>query len=101
MSTDPTPVGLDLDRIRTAVQDSAPPGWARGELAWRRDVTALIAEVERLRQQVVDVRAMHAPFVKAAEHWCQGCSAEDGQRYHWLEPWPCATIKAINGEVEP
>jgi hypothetical protein len=56
MSTDTTPAALDIDRIRAAVEASKPPGWARGEFAWRRDTVALLAEVERLHAELAPYR---------------------------------------------
>jgi hypothetical protein len=97
MSTDTTPALLDLEAIRAAVEASKPPGWARGELAWRRDAVALLAEVERLRRAVAGVRALHVPKVyklEGGEDWlssgCTGC----GYAY------PCPTIKAIDGAAQ-
>jgi hypothetical protein len=54
-----TPAALDIDRIRAAVEASKPPGWARGESAWRRDTVALLAEVERLRAYVDHLHEVH------------------------------------------
>jgi len=44
------------------------------------------------------IRALHVPFTKAGEQWCEACSpkaGESGLRRYILTGWPCDTIKAI------
>ncbi len=58
------------------------------------DIAALIAEVERLRGQLDAVREHHVPvevnYYAATVTECCSCPG----------PWPCPTIRALDGEVE-
>lgn len=60
--------------------------------AWQ---VALIAEVRRLRAAAERVRALH-------EWYCAGCEGVDPECGptcgHCYDPWPCATIAALDGD---
>jgi hypothetical protein len=81
-----TPAALDIDRIRAAVEASKPPGWARGELAWRRDTVALLAEVERLRTELAPYRpplsgmTAYPTYEQIAKAWQDTLDQQDGWR---------------------
>ena len=57
------------------------------------DIAALVAEVERLREQVEAVREHHVPvdanYYAATVTECCSCPG----------PWPCPTIRALDGEL--
>ena len=61
----------------------------------RSDVPALLAEVRRLRAAAERVRELH-------EWYCAGCEGTDPECgpmcRHCYDPWPCATIAALDGE---
>ena len=60
----------------------------------RDDVPALLAEVRRLRATEQRVRELH-------EWYCAGCEGTDPECGpmcgHCYDPWPCATIAALDG----
>lgn len=73
----------------------------------REDIPALVAEVERLREERDDMRrrldaveARHTPVTvrygdAPDELACRAC----GTHYEYPVAWPCPTVKAARGEV--
>ena len=68
----------DLDSLRTLVARATGTGW---EAAYRQDVAALVAEVERLRSEVAELRALGVSLHKSA---AMGRDAERAAVVAWL-----------------
>ena len=68
----------DLDSLRTLVARATGTGW---EAAYRQDVAALVAEVERLRSEVAELRALGVSLHKWA---AMGRDAERAAVVAWL-----------------
>ena len=82
--TDQTPADLD------AIEKRLAGGRIVNVVAQR----ALLAEVRRLRAMEQRVRELH-------EWYCAGCEGTDPECGpmcgHCYDPWPCATIAALDG----
>ena len=68
----------DLDSLRTLVARATGTGW---EAAYRQDVAALVAEVERLRSEVAELRALGVSLHKSA---AMGRDVERAAVVAWL-----------------
>ena len=77
---------IDLEEIKNRVAADENP-----------DLTALIAEVERLQAQIGVVRTLHEPIealnttVNRVQKVCLGCGQDNG---NW-QNWPCPTTRAL------
>ena len=91
-----TPADLAAIRADAAavafVSDGSP-----GPERVRRSLEAiprLVAEVETLRDAVQRVRALHCCDTWTGQPTCRECT------YDEYAPWPCDTIRALDGEEE-
>ena len=71
-------------------------------------MTYLLTELNKTREAIERVRELHKPYEDANQHyakdsvlygvtiWCYECSVEQGMD-EYATPYPCPTIKALDG----
>lgn len=65
----------------------------------REDIPALLDYVDTLTARLAAVRELHRYYTdQSGKKWCDHCAVHVGYEQFDSRPWPCPTIKALEGD---
>lgn len=81
-----------LGKARAWLADAYCNGW--------NPIAELCDTLNAALQRETAVRALHTKMVDEGGDWCEGCVTRPAGGGVRSLPWPCPTIRALDGEVD-